>query len=101
MRALVSAGAKEAIVADCSPYDELMRRFHNYMKDTPSFQAHDADYEEIRFTPMSAWMVFTDTVSHASSAGQHALVNTFIVRVEQCRLQEIAPFDILQSGRAA
>ncbi len=101
LRGLAATGVKEAMVADSSPYDRLMRRFHNYMKDTPAFQARDADYREIRFPPGSAWMVFTDTASHASVSGQHALVNTFIVRLAQCRLPQIAPLNILQSGRAA
>jgi hypothetical protein len=101
LRSLAAAGVKEAMVADSSPYDRLMRRFHNYMKDTPSFQAHDADYHELRFPPGSAWMVFTDTASHASVSGQHALVNTFIVRLSQCRLQDAAPLNILRTGRAA
>lgn len=101
LRSLVAAGVKEALVADSSPYDRLMRRFHNYMKDTPSFQARDADYHELRFPPGCAWMVFTDTASHASVSGQHALVNTFIVRLSQCRLQDAAPLSILRTGRAA
>jgi hypothetical protein len=43
-------------------------------------------------------MVFTDAVSHASISGQHALVNTFIVRLESCRLPELAPINILRTG---
>jgi hypothetical protein len=101
LRAFAAAGIKEAMIADSSPYDRLMRRFHNYMKDTPSFQARDADYHELHFAPGSAWMVFTDTASHASLSGQHALVNTFIVRLAQCRLQPVAPLNILRTGRAA
>jgi 3-deoxy-D-manno-oct-2-ulosonic acid (Kdo) hydroxylase len=101
LRGLAAAGIKEAMVADSSPYDRLMRRFHNYMKDAPDFQARDADYHELRFTPGSAWMVFTDTASHASISGQHALVNTFIVRLAQCRLKPVAPLNILRTGRAA
>jgi hypothetical protein len=101
LRGLVAVGVKEAMVADSSPYDRLMRRFHNYMKDTPAFQAQDADYHELRFTPGSAWMVLTDTTTHASVSGQHALVNTFIVRFAQCRLQDAAPLNILRTGRAA
>lgn len=101
LKSLVGLGVKEAMVADSSPYDRLMRRFHNYMKDTPSFQAHDADYRELRFPPGSAWMVLTDTASHASVSGQHALVNTFIVRLAQCRLPDYAPLNILRNGRAA
>jgi hypothetical protein len=46
-------------------------------------------------------MVLTDTTTHASVSGQHALVNTFILRLAHCRLQEIAPLNILRTGRAA
>jgi hypothetical protein len=100
LKGLVKLGVKEAMIVDSSPYDRLMRRFHNYMKDTPQFQSGRDDYEEVRFAPGSAWMVFTDMVSHASISGQHALVNTFIVRLEACRLQELAPINILRAGAA-
>jgi len=100
LKSLVRLGVKEAMIVDSSPYDRLMRRFHNYMKDTPEFQAGREDYEELRFAPWSAWMVFTDAVSHASISGQHALVNTFIVRLDACRLPELAPINILRTGAA-
>jgi 3-deoxy-D-manno-oct-2-ulosonic acid (Kdo) hydroxylase len=99
LHGLVKLGVKEAMIADSSPYDRLMRRFHNYMKDTPAFQTGREDYEQLRFKPYSAWMVFTDVVSHASVAGQHALVNTFIVRLAACRLAHLAPFNILRRGK--
>ena len=38
LKGLVKIGVKEAMIVDSSPYDRLMRRFHNYMKDTPEFQ---------------------------------------------------------------
>ena len=98
---LAAAGLAEATIVDSSPYDRLMRRFHNYMKDTPGFQAARDSYEELRFPPFSAWMVLTDTTSHASLAGQHALVNTFLLRLEACRLAAVAPYHILRDGRAA
>lgn len=101
LRTLTHAGVREAMIADSSPYDRLMRRFHNYMKDTPAFQARDESYQEIRFPPGSAWMVFTDSATHASIAGQHALVNTFIVRLARCRHPEMAPYRILSTGEAA
>jgi hypothetical protein len=100
LKGLVKLGVKEAMIVDSSPYDRLMRRFHNYMKDTPEFQSGRDDYEELRFPPWSAWMVFTDMVSHASISGQHALVNTFIVRLNACRLPELAPINILRAGTA-
>jgi hypothetical protein len=83
-------------VIDTSPYDRRMRRFHNWMKDTPSFQS--GERETFSFPPFSAWMVLTDGVSHACVEGQHALVDTFIVPLRNCKLP--APWTLL-SGRAA
>jgi len=80
-----------ARVVDSSPYDRTMRRFHNWMKDTPSFQAEP--YERFAFPPYSAWMVLTDGVSHACIRGQHALVDTFLIPLRNCRLP--APFHLL------
>ena len=82
-------------VIDSSPYDRRMRRFHNWMKDTPAFQA--GPVQRFEFRPFSAWMVLTDGVSHACIEGQHALVDTFIVPLRNCKLP--APFHLLQ-GRA-
>lgn len=83
---------------DTSPYDRLMRRFHNFMKDTPSFRDSTEGLRELRFPPFSAWMVLTDAVSHACLSGQHALVDTFLVPLANCRLREEAPFHILAAG---
>ena len=96
LRGIAKAGVREAVLADSSPYDRRMRRFHNYMKDTPSFQERDETYREIRFPPFSAWMVLTDMVSHASVSGQHALVDTFILRLTACRHPDLAPINILR-----
>ena len=98
---LVKAGMPAVKVLDSSPYDRVMRKFHNYMKDTPSFQQDQQGYEEFRFPPFSAWMVFTDMVSHASLSGQYALVLTSIVRLENCRLPELAPINILRQAASS
>jgi len=98
LRGIAKAGLGEAVLADSSPYDRLMRRFHNYMKDTPSFQERDETWREIRFPPLSAWMVLTDMVSHASVSGQHALVDTFILRLAACRRPDLAPINILRGS---
>jgi hypothetical protein len=90
-----------ATVLDTSPYDRAMRRLHNYMKDDPGFRADPAGYVELRFPPLSAWMVFTDGVSHASLEGQFALVTTMIVRRARMRWPERAPFNALLARAAA
>jgi hypothetical protein len=86
-----------ASVLDTSPYDRAMRRLHNYMKDDPGFRADQRGYEEIRFPPNSAWMVFTDSVSHASLAGQFAFVTTIVVRRRHMRRPQFAPFNVMMS----
>ena len=84
-----------ARVLDSSPYDRRMRRFHNWMKDTPAFQAGPS--ERFAFAPFSAWMVLTDGVSHACVEGQHALVDTFIVPLRNCKLP--SPYALLREAR--
>jgi hypothetical protein len=84
-----------AKLIDSSPYDRAMRRLHNYMKDTPAFQASAEGHEEFRFPPGSAWMVMTDRLSHACLSGQHAFVDTFIVPPKAFRLPAIAPLSVL------
>jgi 3-deoxy-D-manno-oct-2-ulosonic acid (Kdo) hydroxylase len=87
-------------VIDTSPYDRAMRQFHNWMKDTPSFQRSTEGERQITFGPFQAWMVMTDGVSHACIRGQHALVDTFVVPLANCRCREEAPYWVLRGARA-
>ncbi len=100
---LVRAGSRLSPalkMIDSSPYDRLMRRFHNWMKDSPDFRDSSKGLETFRFPPFSAWMVLTDQVSHACVEGQHALVDTFVIPLANCRLRELSPYEILRTGRA-
>ena len=87
-------------VIDSSPYDRSMRRIHNCMKENPVFRDDPTDYQEIHFPPMSAWMVFTDGISHSVLKGQYAFVTTALIPLENCRLREHTPFHILESAAA-
>jgi len=87
-------------VVDSSPYDRAMRRIHNYMKENPGFRDDPAGFKEIRFPPMSAWMVFTDGISHSVLRGRHAFVTTVLVPLENCRRPELSPYRILAAGTA-
>ena len=80
---------------DSSPYDRAMRQLHNYMKDSEVFKSDLRGYEEIHFPPGSAWMVFTDGVTHASLSGQFALVTTIAVRRQALRYPQFAPYNLL------
>lgn len=84
-----------ARVIDSSPYDRTMRRIHNCMKEDPRFRDDPSDYREIRFPPMSAWMVLTDGISHSVLRGRYAFVTTALVPLENCRLPERSPYAIL------
>ena len=86
---------------DSSAYDRAMRKFHNYMKDDPAFRDSDEGVQRFSFKPYSAWMVLTDTVSHACIEGQHAFVDTFVVPLRNCTERDCAPFDILSRGAGA
>lgn len=98
LNGLAGVGLPLAPMLDSSPYDRVMRKFHNYMKDTPAFQQITEGHQTFSFQPYSAWMVLTDMVSHASLSGQHALVYTGLVKLRDCRLPELAPFNILRAA---
>ncbi len=82
-------------VIDSSPYDRAMRRIHNYMKDTQSFQNDSSRYQEIRFPPFSAWSVFTDGISHSAVSGRFALITTILVPLANLHRPELAPYRVL------
>ena len=87
-------------VIDSSPYDRSMRRIHNHMKQDATFRQDQTDYQEIRFPPGSAWMVFTDGISHAALTGQYAFISTALIPLENCRNFDRTPFGILSAASA-
>jgi len=93
--AALSKALPLARVIDSSPYDRAMRRIHNCMKESSGFRDNDADYRTIHFPPMSAWMVFTDGISHSVLTGQYAFVTTVLVPLENCRIRALAPYSVL------
>jgi hypothetical protein len=95
LKSIDKLGMPVSRALDSSPYDRAMRKFHNFMKDTPSFQTDPDGRIEIRFEPMSAWMVLTDMVSHACLSGQHCLNYTALLPLEDCQHPELAPYNIL------
>jgi len=100
LRGVSAAGMRSARLVDSSPYDRLMRRFHNWMKDSREFQESPDGLLPLRFPPYSAWMVLTDMVSHACVYGQHAFIDTFLIPLSNCRMPEHSPYHILRSGKA-
>jgi hypothetical protein len=78
-----------------SPYDAMMHRFHNFLKENRRFQ-ETCTKERWEFPPQSSWLVFTDMVSHAVLSGQMALEQTFIVSRESMLNPELAPASVLE-----
>lgn len=97
IRGVASLGLRPLRLLDTSAYDRTMRRFHNFLKESREVQETPEGHEQISFPPFSAWMVFTDGVSHACISGQHALVDTFVIRLRNCRYAEMTPFHILRN----
>lgn len=78
-----------------SNYDKWMLSFHNFLKENADFQAN-CRKNIFEFPPGSAWIVYTDMVSHSVQSGQYALEQTFIVSQKHMVLQEMAPINILR-----
>jgi 3-deoxy-D-manno-oct-2-ulosonic acid (Kdo) hydroxylase len=79
-----------------SPYDDFMMRFHNFLKENPSFQAN-CHKESLQFPPGSSWMVYTDMVPHAVLSGQYALEQTFLVEHSALVAPESSPLSVLEA----
>lgn len=94
----VSALVPLAKVLDTSPYDRAMKRFHDYLKDSPEFQNEIQHHVEIRFAPYSAWMVFADGVSHGCLSGQHCFIWTALTPLANAHFPELAPINVLRAA---
>ncbi len=87
-----------AKVLDSSPYDRAMKRFHDFMKDTPQFQQDPEGHAEVHFAPYSAWTVFADGVSHGCLSGQHCFIWTALTPLVNARYPELAPLNVLRAA---
>ncbi len=77
-----------------SGYDTFMLRFHHFLKANKEFQADSPRRWE--FAPGSAWMVMTDTASHAVLSGRYALEHSYFVAPESQFLPEESPAALLR-----
>jgi len=78
-----------------SPYDIFMLNMHNFLKENQTFQKEcRKDFWE--FPPNSCWAVFTDQVSHAATAGQYALEQTFLIPRSGLVTPHKAPVAVLE-----
>ncbi len=94
-RALGALSAIGLPVVNRPPYDRFMLRFHHFLKENAAFQS-GCPKDQWEFPSGSAWIVFTDTASHACISGQYALEQTLIVRHESLIAPEKAPISIME-----
>ena len=78
-----------------SPYDALMLQLHDRMKEDSGYQA-SAPQMPVDFPAESAWIAFTDQVSHAAMSGQHQLEQTFLLPVDAMVDEQRSPLRILE-----
>jgi len=78
-----------------SAYDSLMLQLHDAMKGDDEFQARSPQ-TAIDFPAGSTWMAFTDQVSHAATAGQHQLEQTFLLPVDAMQQPDSSPLRVLE-----
>lgn len=76
-------------------YDALMLQLHDAMKADDAFQ-RGSDQSRIDFPSGSTWLAFTDQVSHAATAGQYQLEQTFLLPVAAMREPERSPLRVLE-----
>ena len=78
-----------------SPYDALMLQLHDRMKADDEFQ-RQSPQSAVEFPAGSTWFAFTDSVSHAATAGQYQLEQTFLLPVEAMGAPEQSPLRVLE-----
>jgi hypothetical protein len=84
-----------------TPYDFLMLGLHNCAKQDAAYQA-SAPRTEVTFPSGTAWLCFTDSVSHAALSGRNTLEQTFHLPVSAMARPELSPLRVLErlSGHA-
>jgi len=78
-----------------SAYDALMLQLHDRMKQDAEFQER-SEQETVEFPSGSSWIAFTDQVSHAATAGQYQLEQTFLLPVSAMIDERRSPLRVLE-----
>jgi len=78
-----------------SLYDAFMLQLHDRMKADAAYQA-SAPQMPFDFPSESAWMAFTDQVSHAAMSGQYQLEQTFLLPVGAMLDERRSPLRVLE-----
>lgn len=88
-------GLFQPTVLERTEYDEFMLRLHHFLKSNDEFQEHSAR-KLWHFKPGTAWLLFSDTISHAELRGQYALEHSFFVAPETLAFPAESPPMLLQ-----
>jgi len=80
-----------------SPYDSFMLRLHDFMKANDDFQEHAAK-RFWNFAPGSAWLAFTDVVSHSVLRGRFALEHSYFIPPAVLALPNESPPALLEKA---
>jgi hypothetical protein len=78
-----------------SLYDHYMLALHDAMKANDDYQ-RKCPQSTFDFPALSTWAVFTDSVPHAVTAGQHQFEQTFYLDVDGMAHPEKSPLRILE-----
>jgi hypothetical protein len=77
-------------------YDALMLQLHDRMKEDDEFQ-RTSPQTAVDFPSGSTWMAFTDEVSHAATAGQYQLEQTFLLPISAMLEPARSPLRVLEA----
>jgi hypothetical protein len=80
-----------------SAYDSFMLRMHDFMKGNDHFQEHAAK-RFWDFAPGSAWLAFTDVVSHSVLRGRFALEHSYFISPTSLALPDQSPAALLEKA---
>jgi hypothetical protein len=75
-------------------YDRFMLRLHHYLKTNDTYQ-EQAPKRFWHFPPNTAWLVFTDGLSHAELRGRYALEHSFFISPDVLALPDESPAALL------
>lgn len=82
-----------------SAYDSLMLRLHHFLKQDFAFQTQAAR-RVYTFAPGSAWLLFSDSLSHAHLRGRFVLEHSFFVEQKYLLYPSESPVAILETQSA-
>ncbi len=88
-------GIFEPNVRERTEYDEFMLRLHHFLKTNDEFQERAAR-RLWHFKPGTAWLFFSDAISHAELRGQHALEHSYFVAPHTLALPNESPTALLE-----